>query len=185
MERCYISLEGIYVIHITILQLYKELIVLNFLLFGKEYAQIYFPFLNYVCRLEFDRIKNHSDNATTSSDDEIQGVSLLPSCKFYSLVHAHGAHEFFIKVFHQKQFIQVIEMNINTYWRDISNVVPCPFLREDFPHVGFHLSSLFWTWIIVRVTIALLLGSIYTYIFDRNIINSKLNGVWEYNKPTS
>ena len=48
LGRCYITLELIYMIHITILQLYKELIVLLvvliFVLFGKDYAHIYFPF---------------------------------------------------------------------------------------------------------------------------------------------
>ena len=27
----------------------------------------------------------------------------------------------------------------------LENFVPCPILREDFPHVVFPLSSLFWT----------------------------------------
>ena len=48
MERCYIILENWHVIHITIFQLFRELdvksIVLIFVLFGKEYAQISFPF---------------------------------------------------------------------------------------------------------------------------------------------
>ena len=44
LGRCYISLKRIHVSHITILQLYKELSMLIFLLFGKEYAHIYFCF---------------------------------------------------------------------------------------------------------------------------------------------
>ena len=44
LGRCYNSLKGRYMVNFTILQLYKELIVLIFLLFGNEYAQIYFPF---------------------------------------------------------------------------------------------------------------------------------------------
>ena len=44
LGRCYSSLKRRYMVHFTILQLYKELIVLDFLLFGKEYAQISFPF---------------------------------------------------------------------------------------------------------------------------------------------
>ena len=69
-----------------------------------------FSISDYVCRSEFDSSKKHSDNAPTSSDDEIQGVSPLPSCRFYTLVHDRGVHVFFIK-----SFIQIIQVKINIF----------------------------------------------------------------------
>ena len=63
-----------------------------------------FSISDYVCRSKFDSSKNHSDNSPTSSIDEIQGVSPLPSCRFYTLAHDHGVHDFFSKSYIQKQF---------------------------------------------------------------------------------
>ena len=67
---------------------------------------------DYVCRSEFDSRKKHSDNSPTSSIDEIQGVSPLPSCRFYTLAHDHGVRDFFSKSFIQKQFSQLIKVNM-------------------------------------------------------------------------
>ena len=105
-----------------------------------------FSILDYACISEFDSNKKHLDNSHTSSANEIHGVSPLPSCRFYTLVHDHGVHDFFIKSSIQKQFFQLIQVKIEICWRHIiSNFVPFPFLREDFPRVVFPLSSLFWT----------------------------------------
>ena len=65
-----------------------------------------------VCISEFDSTKKHSDNDPTSLVDEIEGLSPLPSCRFYTLAHDHGVHDFFIKVFHQNQFIQLIQVKL-------------------------------------------------------------------------
>ena len=146
LVRWYIILEERYVIHITILQLYKELIVLLIVLFFYSLWRSmhrYISFSDCVCRLEFVRRKKHSDNAPTSSDDEIQWVSPLPSCRFYTPPHDHGVHDFFKTSFIKKQFIQIIKVKMNICWIHISKFVPCPILREDFPHVVLHLSSLF------------------------------------------
>ena len=62
---------------------------------------------------DLDRSKKHSHNDPTSSDDEIQGVSPLPSCRFYTLVHDHGVHDFFKKSSIQKQFNQLIQVKIS------------------------------------------------------------------------
>ena len=104
-----------------------------------------FYILDYICRLEFDSRNNNSDNAPNSSVDEIQGVSPLPSCRFYTPVHDHGVHDFFKNSFIQKQFSQLIKVEMKISWRHISNSVPFPILREDFPHVVLPLSSLLWT----------------------------------------
>ena len=71
-----------------------------------------FSISDYVCRLKFDNSKKHSNNAPTSSVDEIPGVSPLLSCRFYTLVHDHGAHYFFINSFINKTFIQLIQVDI-------------------------------------------------------------------------
>ena len=71
-----------------------------------------FSISDYVCRSEFESIKKHSDNDPTSSVDEIQGVSPLPSCRFYTLAHDHGVHDFFSKSFIQKQFSQLIKVKM-------------------------------------------------------------------------
>ena len=88
---------------------------LNFCTLWEGVCTYLFSFSDYVCRSEFFSSKKHLNNYPTSSDDEIQGVSPLLSCRFYTLVHDHGVHNFFIKVFHQKQFIQVIKVKIKTY----------------------------------------------------------------------
>ena len=54
-------------------------------------------YLNMVSK--FDSSKKHSDNAPTSSVDEIQGVSPLPSCRIYTLAHDHGIRDFFSNSF--------------------------------------------------------------------------------------
>ena len=102
-----------------------------------------FSISDYVCISEFDSRNKHSNNAPTSLVDEIQGVSPLPPCRFYTLAHDHGVHDFFSKYFIQKQFIQLMKVKIKICWIHISNFVPCPFLREDFPHVVLPLSSSF------------------------------------------
>ena len=56
-----------------------------------------FSISEYVCKSDFDSRKKNLDNAPTSSDDVIQGVSPLPSCKFYTPAHDHGVHDFFNK----------------------------------------------------------------------------------------
>ena len=54
-----------------------------------------FSISDYVCRSEFSGSKKYSDNDLTSSYDEKQGVSPLPSCRFYTPTHDHGVHDFF------------------------------------------------------------------------------------------
>ena len=58
-----------------------------------------FSISDYVCRSEFDSKKKHSNNSPTSLDHEIQGVSPISSCRFYTLEHDHGVHDFFSKSF--------------------------------------------------------------------------------------
>ena len=61
-----------------------------------------FSFSDFVCRSECDTNNNHLDNSPLSSDGELQGVSpLLLSCRFCTLAHDHGVHNFFIKFFYQ------------------------------------------------------------------------------------
>ena len=123
-----------------------EISCLNFCTLWEGVCKDLFSISDYVCRLEFDSRKNHSDNSPTSSIDEIQGVSHLPSCRFYTPVHDHGVYDLFNKSSIKKQFIQLIQVNIKICWiHIISNFVPCPFLREDFLHVVSPLSSAFWT----------------------------------------
>ena len=69
-----------------------------------------FSFLNCVCISEYEKNNKHSDNAPNSSYHELQGVSPLLSCRYYTLAHDHGVHNFFIKLFYQKQFIQLIQV---------------------------------------------------------------------------
>ena len=73
---------------------------LNFCTLWEGVCTYLFSFLDCVCRSEFFSSKKHSNNAPTSSDDEIQGVSPLLSCRFYTLAYDHGVHDLFIKVFH-------------------------------------------------------------------------------------
>ena len=128
-----------------------EMNCLNFYTLWRGVCADLFYISDYVFRSKFDSSKNHSDNSPTSSIDEIQGVSHLPSYRFYTLAHDHRVHDLFIKYFTKKQFIQLTQVNINTYWRNVISIFfPCHFLREDFPLVGFPLSSAFWTWIIVK-----------------------------------
>ena len=129
-----------------------EINCLNFCTLWEGLFTYLFSISDYVCRSEFDSSKKHSDNSPTSSFDEIQGASPFLSCRFYTLAHDHGVdHDFFINSSIHKQFIQLIQVKINIFWRHIiSNFFPFPFLREDFPHVVFPLSSSFWTWIIVK-----------------------------------
>ena len=94
-----------------------------------------FSILGCVCRSEFDSNKKHSNNAPNSLIDEIQGVSPLPSCRFYTLAHDHGVHDFFNKSSIQKQFIQLIQVKIRICWRHIISKILCIFLswRRIFP----------------------------------------------------
>ena len=127
-----------------------------------------------VFRSYFVRIKNNLDDSPTFSVDEIPGVSPLLSCRFNTLAHDHGVHDFFIKYFTNKQFIQLIQVKIKICWRHIiSNFMPCSFLREDFTHVVFPLSSIFWTWIIVKGDHSLV---VRPYIHLYIVINSNLKG---------
>ena len=64
-----------------------------------------FSISNYVFRSEFDSSKKNSDDSPTSSDDGIQGVSPLTSCRFYTPAYDHGVHDFFNKSSIQKKFI--------------------------------------------------------------------------------
>ena len=74
-----------------------------------------FSFSDCVCISEYFRSNKNSGNAPTSSDDEIQGVSHILSCIFYTLTHDHGVRNLFIEVFHQKQFIQLIQVGLNIF----------------------------------------------------------------------
>ena len=76
-----------------------EINCLNFCTLWKGVCTYIFSISDYVCRSEFYSSKKHSNNAPTSSDDEIQGVSPLPSYRFYTPVHDHGVHDFFSKSF--------------------------------------------------------------------------------------
>ena len=88
---------------------------LNFCTLWEGVCTNLFSISDCVCISEFVRNKKHLENSPTSSDDEIQGVSPLLSCRFYTLAHDHGVHDLFIKVFHHKKFIQIIQVNITTY----------------------------------------------------------------------
>ena len=53
----------------------------------------------------FEKFDGHNENvslAFAESFDEIQGVSPLFPCRFYTLAHDHGVHDFFINFFHKK-----------------------------------------------------------------------------------
>ena len=76
-----------------------EINCLNFCTIWEGVCTDIFSISDYVCRSEFDSSKKHSDNAPTSSGDEIQGISPLPSCRFYTLARDHGVHNFFSKSF--------------------------------------------------------------------------------------
>ena len=86
---------------------------LNFCSLWEVVCTYIFSISDCVCRSDFFSSKKHSYNAPTSSVDEIQRVSHLSSCRFYTLVHDHGVHDLFIKTFIQKQLIQLIQVNIN------------------------------------------------------------------------
>ena len=75
---------------------------LNFCTLWGRLCMDLISFSDFVCGSNFVSSKKHSNNSPTSSDDEIQGVSPLLSCRFYTLAHDHGVHDFFIKFFHQK-----------------------------------------------------------------------------------
>ena len=68
---------------------------LNFCTLWEGVCTYLFSISEYVCRSEFDSSKKHSGNSPTLSVDEIQGVSLLPSYKFYTLAHDHRVHDLF------------------------------------------------------------------------------------------
>ena len=74
-----------------------EINCLNFCTLSKGVCTDLFSTSDYVCRSYFDSRNKHSYNSPTSSVDEIQAVSPLPSCRFYTLAHDHGVHDFFIK----------------------------------------------------------------------------------------
>ena len=80
-------------IHITIIAAIQgigcEINCLNFCTLWEGVCIDLFSILDYVVRLEFERSKNNLDNSSGSSVDEIQGVSPLPSCRFYTLAHDH------------------------------------------------------------------------------------------------
>ena len=101
-----------------------------------------FSIWDYVYRSEFDSRNKHSDYAPTSSVDEIQGVSPLP-CRFCTLAHDHGVHDFFNNYSIQNKFIYLIQVNIRICWRHIISKILCLVLREAFLHVVLSLSSLF------------------------------------------
>ena len=79
-----------------------EINCLNFCTLWEGVCTDIFSISDYVCRSDFDSRKKHSDNAPTSSVDEIQGVSPLLSCMVYTLAHDHGIHWFLHQVFHQE-----------------------------------------------------------------------------------
>ena len=89
-----------------------EINCLNFHTLWEGVCTDIFSISDYVFGSEFYRRNKHSNNSPTSSDDEIQGVSPLPSCKFYTPTHDHGVHDFFNKSSIQKKFIQLIQVNI-------------------------------------------------------------------------
>ena len=88
-----------------------EINCLNFCTLWEGVCTDLFSISDYVFRSEFDSSKKHSHNASTSSVDEIQGVSHLP-CRFYTPAHDHGVHDFFRKSLFQKQFIQLTKVNM-------------------------------------------------------------------------
>ena len=69
-----------------------------------------FSFSYYVCISEYDNNNKHSYKYPTSLDDELQGVSPLPSCRFYTLEHDHRGRNLFMKLFYQKQSSQLIQV---------------------------------------------------------------------------
>ena len=71
-----------------------EINCLNFCTLWEGVCTDIFSISDYVCRSKFDSRNKHSDNAPTSSVDELQGVSPLPSCRFYTPGHDHGVHNF-------------------------------------------------------------------------------------------
>ena len=89
-----------------------EINFLKFCTLWKGVCTDLFSISDYVCRLEFDSINKHSDNAPTSLVDEIQGVSPLPSCRLYTPAHDHGVHDFFSNSFIQKQFSELIKVKM-------------------------------------------------------------------------
>ena len=74
-----------------------EINCLNFCTLWEGVWSDLFSISDYVFRSDFDRSKKHSINSHNSSDDEIQGISPLPSCRFYTPVHDHGVDDFFRK----------------------------------------------------------------------------------------
>ena len=116
LYMCYIRLEDWHVIHITIFAAIQgigcEINCLNFCTPRKGVCTDLFSISDYVCRSDFDIRNKHLDNAPTSSVDEIQRVSPLPSCGLYTLVHDHGVHDFFSNSFIQKQFSQLIKVKM-------------------------------------------------------------------------
>ena len=66
-----------------------EINFLNFCTLCEGVCTNLFSISDYVCRSEFDSRNKHSYNAPTSSVDDIQGVSHLPSYRFYTPAHDH------------------------------------------------------------------------------------------------
>ena len=64
-----------------------------------------FSFSDCLCISDLVSSKKHSYNGPTPSNDEIQGVSPLPSYKFYTLAHDRAVYKLINQVFLQKKFI--------------------------------------------------------------------------------
>ena len=70
---------------------------LNFCTLWEGLCTGLFSILDCFCISEFENSNNNSDNSPTSSIDDIQAVYPLPSCRFCTLMHDHGVHDFFNK----------------------------------------------------------------------------------------
>ena len=102
---------------------------LNFCTLWEGVWKYIFSISDFVQISFFFSINKHSNNSPTSSVDEIPVVSPFISCKFYTLAHDHGVHDFFIKYFTKKKLIHLIQVNINICSIHIVQIL-CLFLSK-------------------------------------------------------